>query len=221
MRLRIFIAIIALNALSASGALALHPEENDTLLARRAAQTVQHTSWSISVWSVMSSTYHMIADRQPTQEEVLREKLKGIVFPDARKAAGELVRDYKLPSANEVLVNMDSAARVTVSLTGDTMRRTDNINTYIKALQAIISFASKGDPCALSNLAWLFTSGDNSTCAIRWPYIDRERASLFREAANESLQGNKTQEQIYEVLKELLRTGRESLYIQPENKKGR
>lgn len=217
MILRIFIAIMALHTLHATMLEGRH--ENESLLARKAT-TEQHTSWS--VLSVMSSAYHMVVDHKPTPEKVLREQVRNIVFSDGRNAAGELVRDYKRPSVNEVVVNLDSTARLTVALTGDTMRRTDNISTYIKALQAIISFASKGDPCALSNLAWLFTSGDNSTCAIRWPYIDRERASLFREAGEEEQKCSQSKEAACEILHKLLEKSRSSsLLTDYQNKKSR
>lgn len=208
MILQIFIAIIALNALSASNVHVLHPEENDPLLARRAAQTEQHTSWS--VWSVMNSAYHMIADNKPTPEEILREQLRNIVFPDGRNAAGEL-RKHTLPK--EAIVNQYDMRVLCTDLEGK-IAYTDNTDTYYLAIITLDGCASMGCKDAFSLLAWLFESHHDSH-KIKWQYPDRERASWFREVAS------KTQEEIYEVLQNPRKNSSKLPQCQQESKKER
>lgn len=216
MILRIFIAIMALNASHASATLV----ERDTLITRRANTTdaeTKHTSWSL--WSVMSSACHVFTHITP--EEILREKLKGLVFPDGRDAAGNLVRSYTLPPSAEIVVDQNDMLRV-VSLAGDEMSRTDSPDKYSASLKIIVAFASRGNKHALSTLAWLFASGNNSVYKTRWLYVNEERAALFREAAEGSLRGNKSQEEVSDVLRKLLEQSRGSgLPYNHEEKKGR
>jgi hypothetical protein len=216
MILRIFIAIISFNTLSVSGALALHPEENDPLLARRTTQnTEQHTSWSVSVWSVMNSAYNKITHIMPTPEEILREKLRNIVFPDGRNAdgrnaAGEL-RKHTLPK--EAIANQYDMRVLCTDLEGK-IAYTDNTETYYLAIITLDGCASMGCKDAFSLLAWLFESHHDSH-KIKWQYPDRERACWFREVAN------KTQEEIYEVLQNPRQNSSKLPQCQQESKKER
>lgn len=214
MTLRIFIAVMALNALHVCGAAVLHPE-HDSLIARKATTEEAHNSWL--PWTIISSVCKAVTYTAPTPEEILREKLKGLVFPDGRDAAGNLVPGYRLPPIEEVVVDQEDMRRV-VSLSGDQMFRTANCDEYLTSLRIIIAFASKGNKHALSYLAYFFSSGDHSVRKVRWPYINQERAELFR-SAQESLEGNKNQEETSEILQKLLQKGRSAQV--PENKKGK
>ena len=219
MILRIFIAIIALNALHASNVHVLHPEENDPMLARGMTQnTEQHTSWS--VLSVMNSAYHMVTYHKPTPEEVLREQVRNIVFPDGRNAAGKLIDGYEPPPLKEVIVDHNQMLDFLVSMQSK-MDRTDDPEVYSKSLKSINDCALRGNKHALSMMAWLFASGNHSSRKILWPHINQERAALFREAANESLSDKKTPEEIRGVLNSISKKSRELSQHQPENKKER